>query len=76
MIFGTKRKWTMLFTINTPGPGFTRDFPTVEDALNWAEEGLPCPEGARRERSQSGDRYYTRVMVGDHALTGAVVCPA
>lgn len=47
----------MLFRINTPGPGFDLNFPSMQHAVEWAERYLPCgPRSTRR---------LTGVLMGD-----------
>jgi hypothetical protein len=71
----------MLFRINTPGPGFDLNFPSMQHAVEWAERYLPCgPRSTRHVRAVhlADGRVGTNTRVlgpTGKVKTGAIVYP-
>lgn len=62
------------YRISTPGPVFTRDFPDMNAAVDWAEQYLPMKRGYTRRRVERDGVHYTAVLnTKGKQTTGAAV---
>lgn len=65
------------FSINTRGPGFTREFATLDAALDWVQPYLPLKRGYTVRRQYRGDAGWVQVLNTKGAVVnGAVAYPA
>lgn len=70
------------YQINTPGPGFTKDFRNPAEALDWVERYLPCDRRGYTRRRSSREVagtvvHYSHVLdTKGRVKTGAVIYPA
>lgn len=65
-----------LWKVTTPGPGFTVEADSAEAVATWAEQFLPCPPSAHRERRTTEHGLSTVVVArSGRVLTGATIRP-